>query len=79
MGEMIQFSIDGADLNLDFDGEGTLLWSLAAGRARAFHLSGDAIVGMDMVVGVEVEGESQDVDASVEFSGSVLHELVTSE
>jgi hypothetical protein len=78
-GDMVQFSIDGADLNIDFDGAGTLLWDLAAGRAHGFSLSGDATIGIDMVVGVEAEGESQDVDASLEFSGTMLHELVTSE
>lgn len=77
--EVPEFDIEGADLVLDFDGEGTLLWSLTAGRAHGFSLSGDATLGMDLVVGFEVEGERQDIDASIEFSGTMSHELVTSD
>lgn len=78
-GEMVEFTLDTADLNLDFDGAGTLLWDLGAGRVHSFQLVGDTTVGLDLSVGIEAEGESQQMDAEVELSGSMRHELSTKE
>lgn len=72
-------SIDTADLNLDFEGNGTLLWNLSAGRMHSFQMSGDVTIGMDLAVSFEVEGSSQDVEASLELSGSMSQEIATKE
>jgi hypothetical protein len=72
-------SLDTADLNLDFDGAGTLLWDLAAGRVHSFTIQGDASIGVDVVVGIEVEGESHGFDASIEMTGTVREEVETKE
>jgi len=74
MGEMVDFSLGAADLNLDFEGTGTLLWNLSAGHARSLHLNGDLILGLDLTLEVEAEGESQSFDASLEFSGTLQQE-----
>lgn len=78
-GEMIEFTLDSADLTMDFDGSGTLLWDLGAGRVHSFLLSGDTTFALDLSVGIEVEGEKQDMDAEVELSGSMRSELATKE
>jgi hypothetical protein len=72
-GDQVQFSFDSADLSVDFEGSGTLLWNPSTGLPHSFQLSGDVTFGIDMALGIEAMGESQDVDASVELSGSVTH------
>lgn len=74
--DAVDFSLDKADLNLDFEGSGVLLWNLGAGRLHGFQLGGDATIDMDLAVSVEAEGQSQGVDASMVLSGS-MHEEVT--
>jgi len=78
-GEMVQFTLDTADLNLDFEGEGTLLWNLKAGRMQSFQLAGDATIEMDLAVGVEAQGQSQNVDASLKLTGTMHEEVTTKE
>lgn len=78
-GDSVDFSIETADLSFDFDGSGTLLWDLAAGRLHSFQLNGDVTVDMDFALRVEVQGESQALDASLEMSGSLREEVATKE
>lgn len=78
-GEMPEFSIDTADLNLDFDGEGILLWDMEGGRAHSFTLSGDAQIAFDISASVEAEGESHAFEASLEMSGGYEQALETGE
>lgn len=75
----VDFSLDTADLSIDFEGSGTLLWNPAAGRFHSFQLGGDATFGFDLAVGVEAEGESQKLDASLELSGSLRNEASVEE
>ncbi len=69
-GEMPDLSFDTADLTFDYEGEGTLLWNLAAGRAQAMDISGDVDFAMDLAVSVEAEGQSFSSEVTVEISGS---------
>ncbi len=78
-GEAIDMSIETADLNLDFEGEGTLLWNLQAGHLHSFQISGDAKVAFDFSISVEAEGECHDMEASLEASGSISQEVETGE
>lgn len=78
-GEMVKFSLDTADLNLDFEGAGTLLWNLKAGRMLSFQMAGDATIEMDLAVGVEAQGQSQNVDASLKLAGSMHEEVALKE
>ena len=78
-GEMPEFSIDTADLNLDYDGEGILLWNIEGGRAHSFTLSGDAQIAFDISASVEAEGESHAFEASLEMSGGYEQALETGE
>lgn len=69
-GETPEVDIESADINLDFEGEGTLFWDLEAGRAASFEISGEAILGLDLAVAVEAPDGSQTIEASIEMSGS---------
>jgi len=78
-GDIPDISLDTADLNLDFDGSGSLLWDMKAGRMHAFHLTGDVTIGIDLEVGIEAEGERHEMSASLEMSGSLTEEVETKE
>jgi hypothetical protein len=78
-GDKVNFTLDTADFNLDFEGTGTLLWNLAAGRVHSFQLAGDATMDIDLSVSVEAEGENHELDASLELAGSMHEEVVAKE
>ena len=70
-------SVDGADLTLDFEGEGVLLWALDLGRAHSLDLSGHAEIAIDLAISGDVEGETVDAEMSAEISGTVTQSLET--
>lgn len=70
-------SVDAADLTLDFEGEGVLLWALDLGRAHSLDLSGHAEVAIDLAISGDVEGEAVDAEMSAEISGTVTQSLET--
>lgn len=78
-GEALAFTLETADFNLDFEGTGTLLWNLAAGRVHSFQIAGDATLDIDISVSVEAQGESHELDASLELAGSIREEVVATE
>lgn len=61
-------SLDLADVQVSFEGEGVLSWDLDANRVQAFELSGDAVVAIDVEASSEMMGS---MELSVEFSGSM--------
>lgn len=74
-GEMPEISIDQADVALEFEGEGVFEWNVTAGRAHAFTLAGEAIMSMEIAVGMSMEGESQDISATIELAGDYSTEF----
>jgi hypothetical protein len=78
-GEAVQFNLDTADFDLDFSGSGTLLWNVGVGRAHSFQASGDLTIHFDLVVGIEAKGESQDMEASAELSGTLRQSALVKE
>jgi len=78
-GEMVEVTLDTADFSLDFEGQGTLLWNLGAGRMHSFQISGEATMDFDLAVSLEAEGESHEVDASLELAGSMHQDVVAKE
>lgn len=76
--EAPEVTIDSADLTIDFDGEGTLLWNLAEGRVHSFELSGAANLAVDIgVTGPMTEEAGGDIEASAEFSGTITQTVAT--
>jgi len=79
VGETPPITIDLADLNLDFEGEGVLLWNLAESRLASFELTGDLILAVDLGLTADVGGESQSAEISAEMSGSYVYSVETEE
>lgn len=76
-GEMPDISLDTAELNIDVEGSGTLLWDVEKGRLHSLLVTGDAVFGVDFALSVEAEGERHSIDASFEMSGTIEHEYET--
>ncbi len=59
------------DMEIEYDGEGLLLWNLAEGRASSFESSGD--FGMIMDIGMQMKNEGMDMELEqmLEMSGSL--------
>ena len=74
-GDAPEVDIEAADINLDFDGEGTLFWNLSAGHARSFEVSGDALFSVDIAVAIEAPDGQQSIEASIEMSGSYAQKV----
>ena len=70
-GDMPGITIDAADLTLDYEGEGVLLWNLEANRLHSFELLGEAEMGIDLSLSADVEGQSFTAELSAEVSGSM--------
>ncbi len=75
-GGELDADIEAADLNLDFEGTGTLLWDLGAGHAYGFDLNGGMDFALDLSVVVEEE-ETISAEVSVEMSGQYEYTLET--
>lgn len=73
--EMPPFDLSTADLNADMEGEGILVWNLTRDVAHGLEGSGDFSAAFDLSASVEEGGESIDIDASVELSGSMTQEI----
>lgn len=71
----LEFDIGTADLELSYEGTGTLVWDLTAGHFRTLTLEGDATMALKLSVKVSAMGESHSVDSSMEASGSVSHDI----
>ena len=59
-----------AVIDLEFDGNGALLWNPAAARAQAFRMLSEVVVMLDGSADVDAEGQSMTGEAFVELSGT---------
>jgi hypothetical protein len=73
-GEMPDISLDTAEMNIDVEGTGTLLWNVERGLMHSLQISADVIFGIDFAMSLEADGESHMLDASLEVAGTVEHE-----
>ena len=69
--EMPPLDLSAADLNADFEGEGTFVWNLTNNHMQSLESAGDFSVAFDISASVEEGGESQSFDASIEGSGTI--------
>lgn len=79
VGEAPPMTIELADLNLDLEGEGVLLWDLEQGRLASFEFIAEVIVAADLGVSVDLDGDSQSAEVSFEFSGDYTYRVETEE
>ena len=66
-----------ADLNVDVEGTGVLLWNVDTGLLHSLDLSFDGELGFDLGFSVETPGDSSSAEASIEVSLSMTHSIVT--
>jgi len=67
--EMPPIDFAAADLNIDFEGEGVMVWNLTKGLFSSMETSGDFNFAVDIAGSIEEAGESMAFDVSVEMSG----------
>jgi len=67
----IEVELDHMDVEMEMQGEGTLLWNLAAGHAHSLELSATVNSVMDMGMSMDAGGQKMDQAVEVEMSGSV--------
>ncbi len=66
----VDLSVEVADLEIGYEGSGTLLWNVANGHLYSFEMSGEMFAAVDVSMGIDMGGQTMNQDISVEFSGS---------
>lgn len=61
--------IDHMDIDYKFEGEGELVWDLAAGRVHSFNFSGPSNLNMDMAMKLNAGGQEMSIEYGMEMSG----------
>lgn len=73
----VEFSVDMADVELQYTAEGTLMWDLDAGVAHSLQLSGEVTIAVDAAFSVNAMGEEHSVEFSIEMGGQTSLGLET--
>ncbi|MAF66580.1 MAG: hypothetical protein CMJ84_13100 [Planctomycetes bacterium] len=76
-GEMDISADIAATVDIEFEGEGTLLWDLGAGHVAGFEMSMEMLLIGDVEADVEAMGDSQSVELTAEVSGEAEWTLET--
>ena len=68
----IDLDVSTAKLNIGFDSKGELLWDLEQGHLRAFDMTGDADLSIEISASADVQGESHsgDIDAEATLTAA---------
>ncbi len=64
-------SINSVDVEVELEGEATLLWNLKEGYIYSFELKSEMLLNMDMNMGISAQGMEIDIDQGMEFSGNM--------
>lgn len=63
--------IEHMDLEIAYEGEGQILWDIAAGRAHSMDLSGDFSLIVDYGMSMSAQGMDLNIESTIEMSGSL--------
>ena len=63
-------AVDEAVVSVALEGAGTLLWDLQAGHLNSFEMAPELEILVDISLSIEVGGETQDFEASLELLGN---------
>jgi hypothetical protein len=74
----VEVYVETAALTVEIEAEGEMLWDLASGTPHSMGMSGDFLLVLELVVSGTAEGESQDVEATIELSGVLTSGMTTS-
>jgi hypothetical protein len=67
----MEMKFDHMDIDLKIEGEGELLWNVAAGHAHSFELSGPVHINMDMAMKISPPGQgAMSLEQRMEMSGT---------
>ncbi len=75
----VPVDVRAADVNLDVQGTGTLLWDLRAGRLHSLQMQGDCQIALDVSISVDENGQSHSANLSAELSGTLEETVEASE
>ena len=76
LGEAPEIDLETADLAIEIEGAGVLVWNLSAGRAQSLDMTGDLVMSLDLSVTAEMDGEGGSAEFYAEVSGQ-FQEIVT--
>lgn len=69
--EVGEMELNSVDLELELEGEGTLLWDISAGCAHSFEMESDLALLMDVSMDISAQGMDMNIEQSLEFSGTL--------
>jgi hypothetical protein len=78
-GEGMEISVESADVELEMDAEGELLWDLEGGHIYSLELTGTVRFTEDSSAQVSMQGNSMRVESSSEMSGSFTRSVALGE
>jgi len=70
-----KLDIDHVDVDADIEGEGTLLWNLAAGHVQSLELSGKMKMAMETGLSISAQGRDMNMEQSMSMSGTISNTL----
>jgi len=74
-GEEMPLEFEIADLEVEIEAEGVLLWNTEAGHFHSLELSSDGYIAIDVAFGADMGGESHSAEISVEMSASMKNSV----
>lgn len=85
--QMIDLQAEGAEIEIDaditagldlsFKGSGSLLWDQKTGHLHSYEMSSEMTLLADVVAAIDVMGQSQEIEASAELSGTGAWSMTT--
>lgn len=73
-----KLDIDHVDVDADIEGEGTLLWNLAAGHVQSLELTGKMKMAMETGLAISAQGRDMNMEQSMTMSGTLSNTLTVS-
>lgn len=74
--EGMEFNIESADVEIEINAEGELLWNLEGGHLHALELSGTVSFTQDSNIALAMQGQKMKVESTTEMSGSFTRSVV---
>lgn len=65
--------IDHVDMNFKFEGEGDLVWDVAAGHFKSFEMNGQVVIKSETGTGFTVGGKTMNIEETREMSGTTTY------
>jgi hypothetical protein len=66
-----EMEVNSMDIEIELEGECTLLWNVAEGYAHSFEMESDITFLVDINMGISAQGMDMEIEQSLEFSGSM--------